>query len=122
MKLVNPAPDRRLARKARKEARELESGKKIEVEGREPYRKPPSERLTRAEAQRRAETIFTGALKGTGADVFCRKSTKTEPGKRCEIGLRSRVGARVVRVVGAGKTWREATKAVIEALELGGAE
>lgn len=75
-----------------------------------PFVKQPTEDITRAEAQRRAYLIF-------GPRAFARKHTKTSPGKRFEIGMRSKVGGKVVEVLGAGNSWREATKASIDAWE-----
>jgi hypothetical protein len=75
-----------------------------------PYVKPPTEDISRAEAQKRAVSIF-------GLRAFARKHGVHAPPYNCAIGIRKTVPPFRVVTIGSGKTWREATEDAIKFVE-----
>ncbi len=103
-------PARRKARSERKEAWEMNAGLHVEVAKKPPFVKPPSDDVSRKEAQKRAVAIF-------GPRAFARKKSTHAPPYSYAIGIRKTVPPFQVVTIGSGKTWKEATEAAVKFAE-----
>lgn len=65
-------------------------------------------------SRQQAAKIIVGVFGELG---FARKKTKTSPGMRRQVAMRSALHPNQVKVIGAGRTWLEALKAAADEMD-----